>query len=240
MDKWEVIIPCWIVNEEILELTKNTIDSLGKVDLIIIDNASSIGGGFLRSVAKTYIRNNENLGYAKAVNQGLVLSHLGSYIAIANNDIRVSPNWKEVTKEVFTGNNKVYSCHFRMTDYDIPFQYGNQTWYTGRERWCSSSFFVLNNEGGYELYDEEFLNSYEDWDYWKRVRDLGAMTAYTTKACYQHKHSSSQVLVPERFENNLKNEKHFKEKHGEYAEVLFDKQYPKQMTKDYWQVMNEL
>ena len=99
MDKLSVIMPCFILNEEILVLTQNAIDSLGDVHLIIIDNASPAGGGLLRDRADLYIRNKSNLGYAIAVNEGIKLSK-NEFIAIANNDIRVSKNWQEVTQEI--------------------------------------------------------------------------------------------------------------------------------------------
>lgn len=230
MKEFTVIMPCWLINEELVELTKNAIESLGDVNLIIVDNGSTMGGGYLRSVADTYIRNKENLGYAKAVNQGLVLAHLGSYIAISNNDIRVSSNWQEVAKQVFS-EASTYSCHFRMIPYDEPFSYGDQIWYTGKERWCSSSFFVLNKEQQYFLYDEEFLNSYDDYDYWHRVRQSGSKTAYTNKASYQHKDSTSQQLRSDRAENDKKNYEYFKQKWGEYPDIMLAKEFPEQMLK---------
>ena len=139
----DVIMPVWIINEELRVLTMQAIQSLGKVNLIIVDNGSPLGGGYLRSVADIYIRNKENLGYAKAVNEGLKLSK-NEMKAVSNNDIRVSPNWQEVAMEVFEDDD-VYSCHFRMTDYETPFTYGDQIFIGGRERWCTSSFFVIKS-----------------------------------------------------------------------------------------------
>jgi len=231
----DAIMPVWIVNEELRVLTMQAIQSLGKVNLIIVDNASTLGGGYLRSVADIYIRNKENLGYARAVNQGLKLSK-NEVKAIANNDIRVSPNWQEVVKEVFADNDDVYSCHFRMTDYDTPFTYGDQIFIGGRERWCSSSFFVIRSWNP-QHYDEEYLNSYDDWDYWKRIRESGWKQAYTNKAIYQHNHSFSQKLNPEREANDLRNKEYFKKKFGEYAEEDFAKQFPDQMAENYQEGM---
>ncbi len=200
MKDFTVIMPCYILNEELITLTQNAVTSLGdNINLIIIDNASPLGGGYLRSVSDIYIRNQTNLGFARAVNQGLRLTKT-KYIAIANDDIRISPNWQEVTKEVFKDNN-TYSCHFRMTDYEIPFEYGHGVWYGGKERWCTSSFFVIKSYHPF-LFDENYLNSYEDWDYWKRVRDEGFTQAYTNKAVYQHHHSYTQKLILQREENN--------------------------------------
>lgn len=223
-------MPCFILNEETRLLTQEAIASLGEVNLIIIDNASTMGGGYLRSVADIYVRNKYNLGYAKAVNQGLLLSK-SDYVAIANNDVRVSPNWQEVVTEVFT-NSKVYSVHPRMIDYDAPFEYGTQIVETGKERWCTGSFFVINKRcfpEGALLYDEGFFNSYDDWDYFMTVRKRGKFTAYTDKACYQHHHSFTQKQITDREKNNKDNQEYFKMKHGRYAEEIFAELYPDQM-----------
>lgn len=226
----DLILPCYLINADLIDLTARAIESFGEVHRIIIDNGSIIGGGFLRSQAHVYIRNNQNIGYAKAVNQGLKLCTEG-YIAIANNDVRVSPNWQQVAEKVLEESN-TYSCHFRMTDYDTPFKYGEETFNTGKERWCTSSFFVIKNLSSL-LYDERYLNSYDDWDYWMRVRNKGFHTAYTNRACYQHHHSSTQILVPDREIQNQKNREYFKSKWGSYPEDLFSKEFPDQMMLDY-------
>lgn len=226
-----VIMPVYITTEETLELTKAALHSLGEVRLILIDNASTLGGGYLRSIADVYVRNQQNLGYAKAVNQGLQLAGEGM-VAVANNDIRVSPNWAQVATTVLA-DPAVYSCHFRMIGYDEPMMYGNSIVKTGKERWCTSSFFVLN-EGWHQLYDEKFFNTYEDWDYWKRIRKGGRYTAYTDRACYQHKHSHTQSLMPNRGEYDQANREYFIKKWGKSAEELFAEEFPDQVMVEYW------
>ena len=225
---FSVIMPVFITNEETLLLTQQAIASLGEVYLIIVDNGSTLGGGYLRSVADLYIRNKDNLGYAKATNLGLKVAP-GRYIAVVNNDVRVSPNWQEVVKEI--DKSPVYSIHFRMTDYDVPFQYGTEIVYWGKERWCTGSFYVICKKP--ILYDEKFLNSYDDWDYFLRVRKFGFRTVYTDKACYQHQHSFTQQQIPEREENNHNNAFYFIEKWGAPAEELFAKEFPEQMKVPY-------
>ena len=232
MQEFTVIIPCWCTNEEILQLTKNTIDNLGKVgEIVIIDNGSTMGGGYLRSVADVYIRNQENKGYAYAVNQGLKICR-NELVCVSNNDIVPSSNWQEVAIEVL-GNENVYSCHYKMVDYDKDFGLGDRIWYGEKERWCTSSFFVINRAKYLLYYDENYFNSYCDWDYWYTVRKTGLLTAYTNKAAYKHKHSSSQKYIPEREENDRRNKEYFKEKWGGYAETLFEREYPLQMRRDY-------
>ena len=226
-----VIIPCYILNQETLDLTKEAIFSLGEVNLITIDNDSSMGGGYLRALSQIYIRNNKNLGYARAVNQGLKLA-TDSLVAVVNNDTIISPNWQEVVKEVLS-DPKTYSCHPRMINYTDEFTYGQKTVYKGMERWCTGSFFVVDRSKLQPFYDENFLNSYDDWDMWLRVRKEGFNTAYTDKACYKHHHSFTQKQIPEREENNKRNAEYFKKKHGKYAEELFAEQYPEQMKIDW-------
>jgi GT2 family glycosyltransferase len=182
-------------------------------------------------MADVYIRLKTNLGYAKAVNLGLKACWGCNSVVVANNDVRVSPNWLEVAEEILQ-DETVGSVHFRMIPYNEPFNLGNETWKEGKEKWCSSSFFVMRL---IQLYDDNYFNSCDDWDMWLRFRKT-FKTAYTNKACYQHKDSHSQIKVPERIENDKKNREYFKQKWGDYPEVLFEKQYPLQM-KESWKPM---
>lgn len=224
-------MPCFNVNDELVALTKNAVESFGDVHLIVVDNASPVGGGYLRSIADVYVRNRENKGYAVAVNQGLDLAKT-KLVAVSNTDVRVSPNWQEVATQAFLHDVPIGSLYFRMTDYDVPFAYGKQLVFTGKERWCTGSFFVLDTATGVR-FDETFFNSYCDWDFGMRIRARERATAYTDRACYQHRHSSTQVLIPEREENNRRNAEYFKAKWGKYAEELFAEQFPDQMAQDY-------
>lgn len=220
-------MPVLLLNEESIRLTEAAIDSLGDVNLIIVDDASQIGGGFLRSKADTYIRNKERLGFAKSVNKGLKLSE--GLTAIVNNDIIVSPNWQEVVRDIFKNADEfLFSVHLRMTDYGIPFTYGDKTWITGKERWCQASFFVINKRF---YFDERFKYSYDDWDYFIRARERWN-TAYTNRACFQHHHSFTRKQLPD-----LSNEdrEYFKKKHRAYPEEIFLKLYPEQMKVDWKQ-----
>lgn len=224
-----VIIPAWTINDALVNLTENAINSIRQAKdtkIIIVDNASPIAGGMLREMADLYIRNKENLGYARAVNQGLRMCDKGEPVVISNNDIRVPVNWKEVAEEILK-DKKVGSVHYRMIPYDQSFNPGTDTWKTGKERWCTSSFFVVRYK---QLYDEGFLNSYDDWDYWLRMRKLGYTTAYTNKAEYQHMDSFTQQFVPQRGENDTRNREYFKTKWGAYPEEDFERRFPGQLA----------
>lgn len=227
----DLVMPIWITDEETLDITKSALASLEASDAdirpIIIDNGSTIGGGYLRDIASIYVRNRNNLGYARAVNQGLKLA--GKYVAVANNDIRVSPNWWTVASDIFAQSDNIGSVHFRMIPYTQVFHYGNDIWPEGKERWCSSSFFVMRNV---QLYDEHYLNSYDDWDYWRRFRKEWC-TAYTNKAEYQHLDSHTQEKVENRSKNDIKNREYYMSKWGETPETWLMRTYPDQMLTDW-------
>lgn len=229
--KFTVIMPCHIMTEEHLQLTKQAVETFGECELIVIDDGSLLGGGYLRSIADTYVKNKENIGYGRSVNKGLKLA-TGEYIAIANNDIRVSPNWQEVTKEVFK-NPKCMTCHFRQTDYDEPFKYGDKIIYEGKERWCHASFFVINRNVDFFLYDEHYRNTYDDWHYFFELRKRGWKQCYTDKAQFQHIHSATIPFMEKHDAVNKENAEYFKSYWGDYAENLFTKEFPDQMAIPY-------
>jgi len=95
----DIIIPIW--NE--LDFTKDCINSIllntkYPFRIIAIDNGSEPDTkkylDSVRSERITVIRNEENLGFVKAVNQGLCAS-TAPYICILNNDTVPAPGWLE-------------------------------------------------------------------------------------------------------------------------------------------------
>lgn len=234
----DTVILAYNFNESLADLTRQAIFSVksssdGK--LILVDNASSFGGGMMREEADIYIRNKENLGYPAAVNQGFYLSK-SPYVVISNNDIRISPNWVQVTEEIMK-DPKVGTVHFRMTPYDLPFELGNDTWITGKERWCTSSFFVVRREA-FQGYDDNYgAGGYDDYSHHFRMRQKGWKMAYTNKAQYQHMDSITYrtMETPEkRAERDNKNREYFKKTFGEYPDIQFNSEFPDQVAQPYF------
>ncbi len=228
----DVIIIAYNFNEELAQLTESAIHSIRQApmgNLIIIDNASSVKGGMLRELADIYIRNKTNIGYPAAVNQGIALS-ITKYIAISNNDIKVSPNWVEVANEIFE-NPKVGSVHFRMIPYTETINSGNDVWVEGKERWCHCSFFVLRKEAS-QVYDENYKEGgYDDYDHNFRMRVKGWKQAYTNKVSFQHLDSitySTMESQEDRAKRDLRNKEYYKSKFGIYPDEQFQKEFPEQ------------
>jgi len=221
----KIVLPAWILNDSLMNLTETTVKSFresGEHEIIIIDNGSPLGGGLLRELADIYLKVKVNRGYSGAVNLGLRLCEHTETVCIANNDIRVPQQWATVAEDILK-DETIGSVHYRMIPYDQPFNPGNETWSTGKERWCTSSFFVVRK---LQLYDEGYKSGVEDWDYWKRMRDRGLTTAYTNKAEYQHLDSSTLKVSPSNNENQIHNVKYFISKWGKTPEEDFEERFP--------------
>lgn len=228
-----IILPVWITDNQTAFLTREAIESFEKTgedyELVIVDNGSTMMGGELAKLADTYIRNKKNLGYPMAVNQGRWIAK-GDIYCIANNDIKVSDNIFRVGRLALK-DEKTASVHFRMVGYDEVTEYGNEIWPVGKERWCTSSFFLIKREASQD-YDEMYgLGGYDDWDIWHRIRHLeGWRTAYTNLAYYQHLDSHTQLQrdPKERRESDKTNKEYFKQKFGDYPENIWNMLYPEQ------------
>jgi GT2 family glycosyltransferase len=182
-----VIIPCYLLpdrDNELLHFTKNCIDSLKKntsqpYRVLIIDNASTVGAGYLQAIADSgyYIRNKENLGYAKAVNQGLQrsLSESPDWIVVANNDIEFLPGWFEAMSGAWGEKTGVVSSHLHV--HDPEHKAGVEIAHVGLmfgALWLTKPG-IVSHVG---LLDESFeFGYYEDKDWWQRIAAAG----YTMK-----------------------------------------------------------
>ena len=100
--KCDIVIPVW--NER--ELTRICIESIASnTDIsrrvILVDNASDQEtASYLKELSERnkgaviLIRNEENIGFPKAVNQGIAISN-APYLCILNNDTEVYKGWLE-------------------------------------------------------------------------------------------------------------------------------------------------
>ncbi len=78
----------------------------GFYEVLVIDNASSDGTQELLTQVQGDVRvwrNEENLGFAKACNQGALLAR-GDVVIFLNNDTEVHPGWIEALTDELEGN----------------------------------------------------------------------------------------------------------------------------------------
>ncbi len=99
------------------EYTKEFLESIKhysntEYEIIIVDNASEdstvnmINQQIASGMKIKIISNSENMGFPKAVNQGIKEAH-GKYIVLANNDILVTEGWLERMIEIAAADEKV-------------------------------------------------------------------------------------------------------------------------------------
>jgi GT2 family glycosyltransferase len=90
-----IIIPCYNQHEVTIECLNSIKDNTTlEHEIIIIDNGSDPRFENINLPINCHIvRNEENLGFPKAVNQGIEISK-GEYIILLGNDVIVTPDWE--------------------------------------------------------------------------------------------------------------------------------------------------
>jgi GT2 family glycosyltransferase/glycosyltransferase involved in cell wall biosynthesis len=197
-------------------------------EIIVVDNGSTDGtAGFLRQEAAEgrlqVLANPENLGFARACNQGARTAR-GKHLVFLNNDTKVRPHWlAELVKSaqndekagvvgakllyaddtvqhagiVFDEDKKVYHL-YRNFDKDHP-AVNKEREYQAVTAACALIKKKVFFEAG--LFDERYLNGFEDLDLCFRIREKGYKVIYNPKSEVYHFESRT----PGRFAQEVKN-----------------------------------
>jgi GT2 family glycosyltransferase len=126
-----IIIPCYLLPDKGNELERFTANCLGSIqeylshpyEIIIVDNGSEIGTKMLREGADLYIRNEENLGYGPAVNQGLAAAS-GDWLIVCNNDVEFVHDWIQKAVDAWHEDTGIISSH--LLDHDPAMRVGRE------------------------------------------------------------------------------------------------------------------
>lgn len=192
------------------EITQTCLDSLKQYtksehEIIVIDDGSKDDTrDFIRSYhGVTLIRNEQSLGWCKAINQGLEVSR-GEYVLFSNNDVVATPGWDEKMIGCFLRDpsvgvvgpttNKVDG--FQSVDFNKP---ESQFQYTD----VLTFFFVMvkraviDSIGG--LDDRFGLGGQDDADYCIRARKAGFKVGIARDVFIYHYGSATFRNI---FENN--------------------------------------
>ena len=254
--KTSIIIP--VFNQ--LKFTKQCFDALYKVtpnelfELIVVNNGSNDGTReFLDDFAKKHfnvevIHNQENLGFAKACNQGARIAE-GKYLVFLNNDTIPLYGWLEemlkvienekrvgvVGSKLLFPNDTIQHAGVGIADYPLPISpfhiyYKKPTDYPKANikrdyQAVTAACMLIPKElfdklGGF---DEGFLNGYEDVDLCFRVREAGYRVVYTPKSVLYHFESVSEG----RFKAVKANEERLQQKWAGKIKADVIIQYPK-------------
>jgi GT2 family glycosyltransferase len=227
-----------------LELTRNCLESIrehtppDRYELLVVDNGSSDGTpAFLERLAAAgkirYIRNETNLGYAKASNQGARAAR-GNYLVMLNNDTLVTPGWLSTLIEAVEQDDNVAIVGAKLLYQDNSVQHAGVAFSQMGKPYHLYRYFhrdhpAVNKMREFQvvtgacllirtavfrqvgLYDENFRNGYEDVDLCLRVRQSGYRIVYNPDCVVYHLES----MTADRKNHSLDNLSFFKKKwHG--------------------------
>ena len=240
--KVDIIIPVW----DQLGFTKRCIESVFKNTnyvfcLIVIDNASSQPTrDYLAQLAcdkkeiVTLIRNDKNLGFVKAVNQGIKRSS-APYVCLLNNDTEVTKGWleemikvaeKEKNIGIVNANSNTLGCKLKswqslesLAD-ELKAHSGEYTtlaWATG---FCMLIKREVINKIG--LFDEIYgMGNFEDADFSKRAQKAGYSSVCAVASYVYHKERRSFVRFKKFNQDFDRNREIFYSKWGRQKRILY-------------------
>jgi GT2 family glycosyltransferase len=233
---YSIVIPVFnkaALTRHCLATIRPTLEGAGSGEIIVIDNASSDETPEMLEEFPwvRVVRNETNLGFAGANNQGARLAH-GKYLVLLNNDIEAHPGWLAamlaVAREpgvgavgarlifpdntiqhagVVFGFSRVGSASFAaMHDpYRVPA--ADPSVMRRKDFLCVTAACMVTPR---ELYldvgglDEGFWNGYEDVDYCLRLGERGLRIVYEPTAVLTHFESQSGVQRFRRVAYNIK------------------------------------
>ena len=223
-------------------------------ELILIDNGSVHGQDLLKEYADILITNEENLGFAKAVNQGVNVSK-GDMVAVVNNDILVYEGWLEALIKTFEDNpncgiampalmkqTKRGDEALKIDKIDLSQNYDKYG--AGAE---FGSCFLIKREvidkvkelNGGNMFDENFILGFgEDRRLWRQIRQLGFETFRTHKTRVFHQGNCTICKIPNRKQYTIPNREYLRritrlEEEGEKLSEERKKQIREQVDVDY-------
>ncbi len=225
-NKWELTLQC------LQALGGNTGDVACEV--VLVDNASTDGtGDYLSALGGDIkvIRNRENLGFAKACNQGAAAAS-GKYLLFLNNDTIPLKGWIEPLVAELEGDPAIAMVGSKLL-YDSgtvqhagvvyaresrspyhPYRFASSdAHYVNRRKEINAvtaACALIRRETFRELrgFCEEYRNGYEDLDLCVRIRRAGGKIVYQPRSVLFHLESQS----PGRMEHDSANRRLFFEK----------------------------
>lgn len=241
-----IIIPVfnkWHYTEVCIESLKETIDD-SIVEVIVVDNGST-DSTMLEMEKLTsqhmwlkYIKNNENLGFAKACNVG-ALSSNSEYLLFLNNDTKLLPGWLEPllfvldtdrevavvgSKLLFEDNTIQHAGVVMIVDADMTERqlFGRHINYGAHFRYpnaqvsmvypvVTGACLLIRRTVFEEVggFDTEYWNGYEDVDLCLAVGEQGKKIVYVPESILYHYESKSGE---QRFIKTKHNEERLKQK----------------------------
>ncbi|MHC1698303.1 MAG: glycosyltransferase [Geobacteraceae bacterium] len=224
-----IIIPVYnrleFTEKCLVTLSRNT--AAGSYELILIDNGSTDGtADFLQKQGNLskVISNQNNLGFAKACNQGAEAAN-GEFLVFLNNDTEPQPGWLDALVRIIYANPAVGAVGSKLLYPDGTIQHAGVVLvddrimhdplvgrhiYSGKpadlpeanKPFCyqalTAASLMIRRSAFLQAegFDESYWNGYEDIDLCFKLGTLGYLRVYTPESVLIHHESKSG---PERF-----------------------------------------
>lgn len=227
-----IIIPAYLSNYSVFHFTGNCIGSIREhtekaytpYEIILVINGKTdiTFDNLEQTMADKVITNDENKGYAYAVNQGIRMA-LGEYIAIVNNDVMVFDNWLTDMQEALEHLDLVMATpmygrpfarareagELREKTVEKPIE---ETFSDFRDFSCVLTRKQVFTELG--TFDEDFFMYGEDLDLLRRMEQAGKKYATTRRVNIYHVIGATSSGVNETPELMEDSKKKLREKWG--------------------------
>lgn len=224
---FDIVIPSWNMANYAINCLLSIKQHSQNYRVIFVDNGSDAAElekvkAILETMPHLLIRNNENLGFIKATNQGIKAS-TAPYIVLMNNDTEAVPGWlQKLVGPLYLLNKTVLSGPLTTTPHSWQGKYPKgRNGYVIRTRGMLAFFCTMFKREVFEqvgLLDEAFGVGFgDDDDYCRRVLDFGYNMALVQDLVIPHHHRttfkqlySANTIVS--LQDNAIN--HFYEKHN--------------------------
>jgi len=207
------------------ELTRECLAALrdtasrDRYELIVVDNASSDDTAALlegHPLSPRTIRNDQNLGFARACNQGADAAR-GEFVLFLNNDTVPQPGWLEPLLEIVgrepdvaaVGNRLLYPdsrlIQHAGVAFDLPGPTPYHLWRSFPADWppanqqrdldaVTAACVLVRRSVFLDLggFDERYRNGFEDIDFCLRLREKGHRIVYCPESVVWHHKSMSE------------------------------------------------
>lgn len=206
MEKISVIIVNWNVNAALQRCVKSVLATkYPNLELIIIDNNSVI------KPAMVSIQNKVNIGFPKAVNQGLRKSS-GDYVLVLNPDTKIPKDFFDVAIQFIKAHPDAGVMGPKLVDpngvsqgsvFAEPSIFGSNQKYTpfGTQPVFAISgacmFMPRSTLTQVGYLTEEVFMYYEDLDYCRRIHKAGLKVYFNPNISVVHEHGSSAKQNPQ-------------------------------------------
>lgn len=203
--KYDIIIPSWNMSKVTIECLRSIKRYSSSYRIIFIDNASDKNEfdkiyKILKDIPHILIQNKENLGFVKAVNQGIkysIDSGLSEYIILMNNDTEAVDGWLEKLTQPFLEHQNIGAVGpLTTTPNSWQGKYPkNRTGYVIKKNGMLAFFCTMIKKDVFlniGLLDETFgIGFGDDDDYCKRMLDNGYVLALVQDLIIPHHHRTT-------------------------------------------------